>query len=369
MAQRGKAGGVKIHTRHVLSGFLGLLFLTVASIVLVFIVIDFVGNSKVWLTRTPKDVAHYYLDFLPHILYLILPIAVLLASVFSIGNMSRHLELVALRAAGIPVTRILMPILMFGLVLSGFMFWFEDAVLPDANHRRYEINEPKSQDGESGGGDPLEKFNFLYTASDGKILYFDFYSGHRNTGQGITIIDQPKHGPMSMRIDARSLAWDKDAWVLKDGTKRVFFKGVLEAMPFKELRFPEFTDKPADLLDDRSYPEEMAIKELDRRIAILKRSGETSRVLETERHFRFSSSLVNLFMAIIGTALAVNTIKSGLARNFGVALAITFLYYVALRIGLVMGQNGSLSPIVGAWLGNLIFAPLGFILLWKAARV
>ncbi|MEO6095748.1 MAG: LptF/LptG family permease [Fibrobacteria bacterium] len=359
---------MKIYTWHVLKGFLGLLLLTVASIVVIFVVIDFVGNSKVWLTRSPKDVLHYYLDFLPHILYLILPIAMLLAAVFSIGNMSRNLELVALRAAGIPVTRILMPILLFGLLTSAFMFWFEDAVLPDANHRRYEINEPKSQDGESGG-DPLEKFNYLYTSSDGTILYFDFYSGHRNTGQGITVISQPKHGPMAMRIDARALAWEKDHWVLREGTKRKFVAGILEASAFKEMRFPEFKDKPADLLDDRSYPEEMAIHELDRRIAILKRSGETSRVLETERHFRFSSSLVNLFMALIGTAMAVNTLKSGLARNFGIALLITFLYYVALRIGLVMGQNGSLTPVVGAWLGNLIFAPLGFVLLWKAARV
>ncbi len=359
---------MKIHTRHVLFGFLGLLLLTVTSIVVIFVVIDFVGNSKTWLARTPKEVVRYYLDFLPHIIYLILPIAVLLASVFSIGNMSRHLELVALRAAGIPITRILSPILIFGVLMSGFMFWFEDAVLPDANHRRYQINEPKSQDGESGG-DPLEKFNFLYTASDGKVLYFDFYSGHRTTGQGITVISQPKNAPMEMRIDARTLAWEKDAWVLKEGTKRVFNKGVLEAHPFKELPFPEFKDKPKDLLDDRSYPEEMAIKELDRRIAILKRSGESSRILETERHFRFSSSLVNLFMALIGTAMSVHTIKAGLARNFGIALLITFLYYVALRLGLVMGQNGSLSPLVGAWLGNLIFAPLGFLLLWKAARV
>ncbi|MDB5103586.1 MAG: permease YjgP/YjgQ family protein, partial [Fibrobacteres bacterium] len=252
---------MRIHTRHVLMGFLGLLLLTVASIVVIFVVIDFVGNSKVWLTRSPKDVIHYYLDFLPHIIYLILPIAVLLASVFSIGNMSRHLELVALRAAGISVVRILMPILTFGVLMSGFMFWFEDAVLPDANHRRYEINEPKSQDGESGG-DPMEKFNYLYTASDGTIVYFDFYSGHRTSGQGVTVISQPKHGPMAMRIDARTLAWEKKAWVLKDGTKRVFKQGALEATAFKEMPFPEFKDQPKDLLDDRSYPDEMAIKEL-----------------------------------------------------------------------------------------------------------
>jgi lipopolysaccharide export system permease protein len=360
---------MKIYVRHVLSGFFALLFLTVIVAIVVFIVVDFVGNTKIWLARPPMEVYRYYLDYLPHILYLVLPVALLLASVFSIGNMARHLELVALRAAGVPITRILAPILFFGLVASGVMFWFENSILPDANHRRYEINEPKSENEQ--GGDPLEKFNYLYTASDGLILYFDFYSGHRNTGQGITVLSQPKKGPLALRIDAKSLVWDSTkhkGWILRDGTKRVFRDGALEASPFKEIPFPLFKDQPKDLLDDRSYPDEMGMDELDRRIAILQRSGESSRVLETERYFRFSSSLVNLFMALIGTALAVNTIKSGLARNFGIALGITFLYYVALRLGLVMGENGSLTPVVGAWLGNMIFAPLGLLLLWKAAR-
>ncbi len=359
---------MKLYTRLVLGGFLGLLTLCVSSIVMIFVVIDFVGNSKTWLARAPKEVLGYYLDYLPHILYLILPIAVLLAAVFSIGNLSRHLELVALRSAGVSILRIIAPILLFGAIASGFMYWFVDRVMPDANHRRFEISEPKSQDGESGG-DPLEKFNYLYTASDGTILYFDFYTGHRNSGQGITVLKQPKHGDLAMRIDARTLTWEKDHWVLRDGTRRDFSGGKLDAKAFTEMRFPEFKDAPKDLLDDRSYPEEMPVKEIDRRIAILKRSGESSRFLETEKYFRFSSSLVSLFMALIGAAMSVNTIKAGLARNFGIALLITFLYYVALRLGLVMGQNGSLSPLVGAWFGNLLFAPLGFILLWKAARV
>jgi lipopolysaccharide export system permease protein len=359
---------MKIYTRFVLGGFIGLLILTLFVAVLIFIVVDFVGNTKIWLTRNPAEVYKYYLDFLPHIVYLVLPIALLLASVFSIGNMSKHLELVALRAAGIPITRILAPIIMVGIIASGIMFWFVNSVLPDANHRRYQINEPRSAENDTGG-DPQEKYNYLYTASDGVIFYFDYYSGHFNRGQGVTVISQPKKSPLAMRIDAKILEWDKTkGWILKDGTKRIFQGAKLEAKPFTEMAFPEFKDLPADLLDDRIYPEEMGMPELDRRIAILKRSGENSNMLETERHFRFSSSLVNLFMALIGTAMSVHTIKSGLARNFGIALGITFLYYVALRLGLVMGQNGTLSPLVGAWLGNLIFAPVGFLLFWKAAR-
>ncbi len=364
---------MKIYVRHILKGFIGLLFLVLFVSVVIFIVVDFVGNTKIWLSRPPHDVYRYYIDFLPHIVYLVLPIAILLAAVFSIGNLARHLELVALRAAGIPILRIIFPILIIGAIASGIMFWFENSILPDANHRRYEINEPKSVDGENGG-DPLEKFNFLYTASTGEIFYFDFYSGHKNSGQGVTVISQPKKGPLALRIDAKTLVWDSingmktKGWVLKDGNKRVFTNGILTTNNFNELPFPEFQDLPKDLLNDRTFPEEMTMPELDRRIAILTRSGESARILETERHFRFSSSLVNLIMAMIGTAMAVHTIKSGLARNFGFALGITFLYYIALRLGLVMGENGTLTPLQGAWFGNLIFGPLAIFLLFRASR-
>ena len=75
---------MKIYVRHVLFGFFGLLFITLFVSVMVFLVVDFVGNTKIWLTRNPKDVYRYYLDYLPHIISLVLPIALLLASVFSI---------------------------------------------------------------------------------------------------------------------------------------------------------------------------------------------------------------------------------------------------------------------------------------------
>ena len=109
---------MKIYTRHVLGNFLGLLVLCVASALIVFLAVDFVGNSKVWLARPAKDVQTYYLNFIPHMLYLISPVALLLAAVFSVGNMAKHLELVALRAAGISIWRILAPILLFGALAS-----------------------------------------------------------------------------------------------------------------------------------------------------------------------------------------------------------------------------------------------------------
>ncbi len=356
---------MKIYSRYIFKSFLGLFILCCFSAVLIFVVVDFVGNSKEWLARPHREIYLYYMYYLPHILYLILPIALLLAAVFSVGNLAKHLELVALKAAGLSVFTILLPILFFGILCSAGMFYVENRILPDANHKRFKINEPKSQD--SDNAESNEKFNYIYTGSDGFQYYFEYFSGNKKMGQGITILKH-HHGLLFERYDARSMYWEGHNWKLTDGIHRTFNDKGLQAESFKEVTLLDFKDQPKDLMDERVYPDEMSLQEIHRRISILSRTGESTRALETQGHFRFASALVNFFMVLIGCALAVNTIKTGLARNFGFALLITFLYYIALRVGLVMGENGALTPLAGAWFGNALFAPLGLFFLWKAAR-
>jgi lipopolysaccharide export system permease protein len=140
------------------------------------------------------------------------------------------------------------------------------------------------------------------------------------------------------------------------------------AETFDAWTLPGFEDPPKDLLDTRVYPDEMSLAELSRRIGLLKRTGEPAHPLRTHWHFRIASALVNVIMAALGALLAVNAVRTGLARNFGIGLFITFLYYVALRLGLVMGENGGMPPVWAAWFGNLLFVPPTLFLWWKASR-
>lgn len=170
-------------------------------------------------------------------------------------------------------------------------------------------------------------------------------------------------------MDARRLVWsDTTGWSFIDGTRREFFGDSVAAETFTEWSLPGFRDPPKDLLDTRVYPDEMSLAELSRRIAVLHRNGEPAHPLRTHWHFRIASALVNVIMAALGALLAVNAVRTGLARNFGIGLFVTFLYYVALRIGLVMGESGGMNPILAAWFGNILFLPPTLLLWWKAAR-
>jgi lipopolysaccharide export system permease protein len=359
---------MKLYARHVLKTFLGLFLLVFLSAVVVYVVIDFVGNSREWLTRTPAERTTYYLNYLPYIAYLVCPISLLLAAVFSVGNLARHFELVALRAVGVSVTRIIAPVLWSGLLLSVAMFVLQDRVLPAANEKRFRIQEPGTGMFDAGG-DPLERSEYLYTASDGTLLYFQHYSGQSRSGNIVTVM-RLKNGSPVLRVDARTLTWSDSTrdWTFEDGTRRDFAGDSVKAETFGLWQLPGFSDPPEDLIDSRVYPDEMSMAELSRRIAVLHRNGEPSHLLRTHWHFRVASALVNLVMAALGALLAVGTVRTGLARNFGLGLLVTFLYYVALRIGLVMGEGGGVNPIFAAWFGNILFLPLTGWMWWKAAR-
>ncbi len=356
---------MKIYLRYISRRFLGLFSLCLFSISTVFVIIDGVGNSKIWIDRKPVEMYTYYLNYIPNIIYLICPVALLLAAVFSVGSLAKHLELTALKSSGISTGRALFPLLVFGALISVAMFIMGETVMPDANHARFAINEPKSPESKESG-DPLERFNYIYTSSDRDIYYFEYYSGRRQSGQGVTVLVH-REGKLHQRIDAASLDW-AGGWNLKDGAVRTFSDSGLVTEKFTEYPLITFRDQPHELLDTRVHPEEMDLKEIARRIAILERTGEQTSFLSTQWHFRFSAALVNFLMVLIGVSMSANAIKTGLARNFGIALMITFLYYVVLRLGLILGENATVPPALGAWMGNILFAPLGLLLYWRAAR-
>lgn len=357
---------MKLYTRHVLKSFLSLFLLIFLCAVAIFLIIDFAGNSRVWISRLPEERTAYYLNYLPYIAYLVCPIALLLAAVFSIGNLARHFELVALRAAGLSVARILAPVFWAGVVVSVLMFVLQDRILPDANQKRFRIQEPGSN--MFDGSDPKERARFLYTAADGTLLYFQHYSGQRRAGTVVTALRLQDGAPVS-RVDARHLEWtDSLGWRFREGTLREFQGDSVAARAFETYALPGLGDPPADLLDERVYPDEMSLAELQRRIDVLQRNGEPSHALRTHWHFRFASSFVNFIMAALGALLAVNAVRTGLSRNFGVGLLMTFLYYVALRIGLVLGENGGIPPMAAAWFGNMVFFPVALWLWARAVR-
>lgn len=356
-------------SRYLVGQLLRLFFLIFLSALAVFVLIDFVGNIEIWLSKPAHDTLWYYLYYLPQVSYLVMPIIVLLTCVIVIGNMARHLEIAAMKAAGRPVYRLIFPILLFALAITGVMFYLSDRVLPDANHKRLQIAQPKSKSMERNKRE-VDKYQFVFVGLGNSNYYFQHYNAKELAGEQVTFFTLV-NGQVQERWDAESVKWKDQAWKLykcryrKISEDSVHFK-YQDSVVLSTKLFPE---KPQDLLDTRFKADEMSLAHMDRKIRLLQHAGEDTREMETQWHFRFASAFVSFFVALFGISLSHGVLRGGLAHGIMLGLAYAFLYYLALRLGMILGMNGTCAPWLGAWLGNIVFGTLGVLTFWRSIRL
>lgn len=354
---------------YLLMNFLKSFALIMVGSVLVFIIIDFVGNIKMWLLRGMDQTAEYYLNYLPYIIYLVSPVAIMLTAIASVGAMARHLEISAMQGAGRSPLRILTPVLCAGVVITGLLFAIGEIILPDANYRRLEIAETRMEQRKNPR--VKEKSQFIFIGADHSDWYFRHYSSIRKKGEQVSIVLQGDGKPIA-RYDARSVEWKDTTWVLKNGWSRFFSPdGNLTAQQFKTLELGnQTTVLPEDIINDRQSHEEMNTRQISRRIEILRRSGEDTKKMETQWHFKYSGPVTAIVTLIIALSLSHRYKRSGgLSQQFGIGIIMTFSYYIVIRVGVQMGENGILEPWVGAWIGHIIYGTVALAMLFRSFRL
>jgi lipopolysaccharide export system permease protein len=354
---------------YLLGNFLKSFALISLGSVVVFIIIDFVGNIKMWLQRGMEQTGEYYLNYLPYIIYLVSPVAVMLTAIASVGAMARHLEISAMQGAGRGPLKILFPILMAGLFITAGLFAIGEIFLPDANYRRLEIAETRIEQRKNPR--VKEKHQFVYIGSDHSDWYFKYYNGVTKRGDQVSIVLQSGGKPIA-RYDAKKIEWSDSSWLLSDGWSRFFSKeGDLAAYKFKKMDLGKQTSVlPEDVINERQSHEEMDTKQISRRIEILRRSGEETKKMETQLHFKYSGPITALVTLIIALSLSHKYRRgSSLSQQFGIGIIMTFSYYIVVRVGLQMGENGIMEPWLGAWIGHIIYGTVGLGMLFRSFRL
>lgn len=352
--------------RYVLGRFLVILLGGLLGISVIFVAVDYVGAIRIWNDRSFHDIRNYYIAAIPYILFLVSPIAVLLAGMFTVVGFTRRLELMAMHAAGRPLWRILLPIWVASLAYSGAWVWASDAILPKANFERVKIRPPKKSIALENA--PF-KMDYAYKAGRDGILFFRDFAQANLSGTK-TIYARSHRDAILERIDSRQSRWTGTSWLFIDGYRRQFdTTGILTSFrKFDSLELAITDAKPEDLVSKKALPETMNMKEILERIEALRRAGEPVVAWEAEVEFKKSSPWVIAIVSLLGTALAALVGRRGQAVAFGVGIFLAFSYYVAMRAGLALGHASELTPVKAAWGPHAFFLVLGLGFLWRASR-
>lgn len=359
--------------RYLLGQFLRALGLGLLAFLVIFIVIDFFEKLGDYIDRGVPVlvVAKLYLLKLPYILILILPIAMLLASLFSLGRLSRDNELTAILAAGVPLRRFLLPLFLLAAAVSVGSYYFNDLVVSRSNValedlQKYEIRqEPRS--------DRSVRRLVHKIGSDGTIYWAEVYYISQQRFENLMLLRYDGSRLREYTV-ARHAFWSGDHWRLLEGHRHLLPAGGGQARAesgsyaFENLDLPELTATPAEFSSEEKKPEAMDYGELREYILTQTRSGEDADKLWVDLHVKASFPWANLVIVLLGSALSASKRRISMAAGFGLTVGIAFVYLIFLRLGLSLGHNQTLPPLLAAWVGNIIFCVVGLVLLARASR-
>ena len=356
---------MRILSRYIILSYAVNLSMALTALVAIFLVVDLTDRLSEFLDRDfeTRTIFGFYLYYIPYTIILTLPMASLLSCLFTVGDLSRHRELTAMKAAGVSLGRILAPLFGAAFVLTLIALLFSDLVVPGANRRRAEIDR--------GGALEIPFFtvreNLVLRDVDGQILSIGRYEVGTKIGHVVSL-DRFEGERLQSRITARTMRWEGDRWEWQDGIGREFVGEREMTRPFVSKSPEGLTLRPEDIERPNRKPEEMSYSELSRDIDRRFLKGIQVRKERVELNLKLAFPFAPLVMVLFGAPLISSQTHSGRWAMFGICLLLSFIYYGGIRGCQALGWNGLLSPALSAWLPNGVFIVVGAFFFKRAHK-
>ncbi|MBU0742796.1 LptF/LptG family permease [bacterium] len=352
--------------RNAVSGFLRILLFTILGALILFTLVDLFDHMDSFMDNkaTPGMMARYYLNKIPWIIDTVLPIGMLMATLFSVGMMARYNELTALFAAGRSLMQVTRPLMLLAAIATLFSLAWSEFVLPGANAEVERIWEVEVH----GRPDRIRPTNDIaLTGTDGWLYYARTFVPEQDRIKefrahllaGARVVE---------RYDAETAVWEGGQWMLQNGTHRWFSAGGDSISRFENLASGLGGITPQAFRDDRLKPESMNVRQLRRYVHTIRSSGGDATAYEVDLHFKLAFPVVHLVVVFLGILLASGPRKTTVASGFGWTILISFGYYLSVNFGRALGHNGALPPVIAAWAGNLAYSALALTLFLRVRR-
>ena len=344
--------------RYVLGLLVRVISLVLVSTLVLFIVVNYTEIADdIRENSIPlRDVISFYQFYSLQILDILLPLSVLLGTLITFGILSRNSELIAVKANGISLYRLSVPVLLTAALISVVSYFLLDFVLPYSNRRYHDLeNEIKGR--ESTTAVDLNQRQWVW--GQGRWLFnFLSFDQRTNTLSDIQVFEFGGDDfAITRRVSAKEARFDGVGWVFLNGWMRSF--GEDGAVSFTPIRTPirlHYPERPEYFSTEIRTAEEMTFAELRRHIRDLRRSGYAADALLVELYRKTSWPFLPLVMALIALPFAFRMGKRGALYGIGIAIFLAFVYWLVFVLFTKFGEVGSLPAVLAAWSANVLFA-------------
>ena len=341
---------MKIVHRLYLADFFKILLLIACGLSMIASLIDLIGNIDDFLPSKPAIgslVLYAVLNFPKFFLYL-LPMSVLICSLFTFSQAMRRKEIVAIKTAGGRLRDLYWPFVICGVLISIAAFSVSEVVAPDFSTRAADLRTRLK------GGSKKTAFSegaLWIKDRKGNPVKIELYVPEKKAARGISIFVQGETF-LKQTITAKKAAWDEGRWVLEKVTIVTTETGKSEElvrMEYDDLESPEIFSGEIKTTD------EMGMNELYQYIQRLRAAGFNNIKLLVDLNAKVSFPLINMFMMLLGISLAGRSTTGGGLYTAGMGLAISLIYWFGYMFSLSIGYAGIAPPFIAAWTVPLAF--------------
>ena len=315
---------------------------------------------------SPLTVGEYLLNVAPYFLYNTTPLSMLLAVLVTFGLLQRSNEITAIKATGISLYRIVVPVLIASMLVAGVLFLSDQLYLPYTNKRQDALRN-------SIKGKPAQ----TYLRPDRKwifgqhsdIYYYQFFDPDRDVFGGVTVFQFDPHTfQITHRITADRAHWSSPMgrWVYEQGWERSLSGSAIENYhKFDAATYPELAEAPAYFKKEIKQSSEMSYDELRRYIHDLEQSGFDVVRLRVQLQKKIAYPLITLVMAVLAIPFALSAGKRSALAGVATAIGIGVVYWTISGLFEAMGNLSQLPPAVAAWSPDLVFGFIGGYLILR----
>lgn len=351
--------------------FLRLLTITafvLLILIFIFIMIDFSENSDDFSDRGATFLEiwrDYYLNYIPEMIRLVIPVAVFSACLFLTGQLSERLEITALKAAGVSLYRLIIPYLGFAFFCAITISLLDAYIIPTSNKSRIAFEDKYIKQ----KNERIDRNEIYRELPGNSILQVNYYDNEKNIAYRIRLVDFDSLS-LKKTLSATNMTWQEDTgtWRLVSVTEKVYSDSGFVERSYAGID-TLLSIFPQDLARSTSDIYQLTYPEARQYIASIKRSGAGAiNIPKVHFYGRLAYPLSIIVVIIVGFSVAAVRRRGGKGIYIAAGLSISFLYLAFMKIAEPFGAHGTISPELAATLPHAFFFAMGVFLLVQARK-
>jgi len=348
--------------RYLLSQFFPIFIIAISMFVFVFLLIDLFSNLVRYLNNEVpiSMMLKITLYYIPKSTSYALPISLLFAAAYTLGDLYARNELTTVFSTGIPFWRFSIPLVVVGLFASIFSFFLDDAiVIPTLKIRndlyRRAVNQHVTE----------ENTNIVIKANNGRLIYsVDFFDFDKLIMNGVILVEMDDDGKYVSQIRAPSAIWNEDHWELRNAVIYKYIDGILRVNPLGSNK--EYNEHPDIFRRGSVIVEELHVREAGLLIKDLRAAGLPYYHEQANFFHRYSFAATSFIVMILSVSMGGRFRKNILLMSLFTSLAAAVVYYVIEMLSMTMAGLNYIHPFVGAWFPVVLFIFIGIMLIRSA---